>query len=40
MDREGCYYVRDKKLIAHKLTATVNSLGIATFSVRGEGFCV
>ena len=40
MDREGCYYVRDKKLIAHKLTATVNSLGIATFSVREEGFCV
>jgi hypothetical protein len=30
MDREGCYYVRDKKLIAHKLTSIVNFFGIAT----------
>lgn len=40
MDRSGCYHVHDKKLIAHKLTSTVNSLGIAALSVREEGFCV
>ena len=37
MDRAGCYNVREKKFIVHKLTPTVNSYGIATFSVRGEG---
>ena len=37
MDRVGCYNVREKKLIVRKLTSTVNSYGIATFSVRGEG---
>ena len=37
MDRAGCYNVSEKKLIVHKLTSTVNSYGIATFSVRGEG---
>ena len=37
MDRAGCYNVREKKLIARQLTSTVNSYGIATFSVRGEG---
>ena len=37
MDRAGCYNVREKKLIVRKLTSTVNSFGIATFSVRGEG---
>ena len=36
-DRSGCYNVRDEKLIVRKLTSTVNSYGIATFSVRGEG---
>ena len=36
-DRAGCYNVRDEKLIVRKLTSTVNSSGIATFSVRGEG---
>ena len=36
-DRAGCYNVREKKLIVLKLTSTVNSYGIATFSVRGEG---
>ncbi len=36
-DRAGCYNVREKKLIVLKLTSTVNSSGIATFSVRGEG---
>ena len=36
-DRAGCYNVRGKKLIVRKLTSTVNSYGIATFSVRGEG---
>ena len=36
-DRAGCYNVREKKLIVYKLTSTVNSYGIATFSVRGEG---
>ena len=36
-DRAGCYNVREKKLIVRKLTSTVNSFGIATFSVRGEG---
>ena len=29
--------MREKKLIVHRLTPTVNSYGIATFSVRGEG---
>ncbi|KXB91081.1 hypothetical protein HMPREF3191_01088 [Veillonellaceae bacterium DNF00626] len=38
-DRVGCYNVREKKLIVRKLTSTVNSFGIATFSVRGEGLC-
>ena len=38
-DRAGCYNVREKKLIVHRLTPTVNSYGIATFSVRGEGLC-
>ena len=37
MDRAGCYNVREKKLIVRQLTSTVNSSGIATFSVRGEG---
>jgi len=37
MDRAGCYNVREKKLIVRQLTSTVNSYGIATFSVRGEG---
>ena len=36
-DRANCYNVREKKLIVRKLTSTVNSYGIATFSVRGEG---
>ena len=36
-DRAGCYNVREKKLIVRQLTSTVNSFGIATFSVRGEG---
>ena len=36
-DRAGCYNVHEKKLIVLKLTSTVNSYGIATFSVRGEG---
>ena len=36
-DRAGCYNVRGKKLIVRKLIFTVNSYGIATFSVRGEG---
>ena len=36
-DRAGCYSIREKKLIVYKLTSTVNSYGIATFSVRGEG---
>ena len=36
-DRAGCYNVRGKKLIVRQLTSTVNSYGIATFSVRGEG---
>ena len=38
-DRAGCYNVREKKLIVHRLTPTVNSYGIATFPVRGEGLC-
>ena len=37
MDRAGCYNVREKKLIVHRLTPTVNSSGIATFPVVGEG---
>ena len=37
-DRAGCYNVREKKLIVRQLTSTVNSYGIATFSVRGEGY--
>ena len=37
MDRAGCYNVREKKLIVRQLTSTVNSYGIVTFSVRGEG---
>ncbi|KXB92742.1 hypothetical protein HMPREF3191_00654 [Veillonellaceae bacterium DNF00626] len=37
MDRAGCYNVREKKLIVRRLTPTVNSYGIATFSVVGEG---
>ena len=36
-DRAGCYNVREKKLVVRQLTSTVNSYGIATFSVRGEG---
>ena len=36
-NRAGCYNVREKKLIVRQLTSTVNSCGIATFSVRGEG---
>ena len=36
-DRAGCYNVCEKKLIVRKLTSTVNSSGIVTFSVRGEG---
>ena len=36
-DKAGCYNVREKKLIVRKLTSTVNSSGIATFSVVGEG---
>ena len=36
-DRAGCYNVHEKKLIVRQLTSTVNSYGIATFSVRGEG---
>ena len=36
-DKAGCYNVREKKLIVRQLTSTVNSSGIATFSVRGEG---
>ena len=40
-DRAGCYNVREKKLVVRQLTSTVNSSGIATFSVVGEGlrFC-
>ena len=37
IDRAGCYNVREEKLIVRQLTSTVNSYGIATFSVRGEG---
>ena len=37
MDRAGCYNVHAKKFIVRKLTSTVNSSGIATFSVLGEG---
>ena len=37
MNRAGCYNVREKKLVVRQLTSTVNSYGIATFSVRGEG---
>jgi len=37
MNRAGCYNVREKKLIVRQLTFTVNSSGIATFSVCGEG---
>ena len=37
MDRVSCYNVREKKLVVRQLTSTVNSFGIATFSVRGEG---
>ena len=29
--------MHEKKLIVRQLTSTVNSYGIATFSVRGEG---
>ena len=29
--------MREKKLIVHRLTPTVNSYGIATFPVCGEG---
>ena len=36
-DRAGCYNVREKELIVHRLTPTVNSYGIATFPVVGEG---
>ena len=36
-DRAGCYNVREKKFIVHKFTPTVNSYGIATFPVVGEG---
>ena len=36
-NRVGCYNVREKKLIVHRLTPTVNSYGIATFPVFGEG---
>ena len=36
-DRAGCYNVHEKKPIVRKLTSTVNSYGIATFSVCGEG---
>ena len=36
-DRAGCYNVHEKELIVHKLTPTVNSFGIATFPVCGEG---
>ena len=36
-DKAGCYNVHEKKLIVRQLTSTVNSYGIATFSVRGEG---
>ncbi|KXB91478.1 hypothetical protein HMPREF3191_00928 [Veillonellaceae bacterium DNF00626] len=36
-DRAGCYNVREKKLVVRQLTSTVNSYGIVTFSVRGEG---
>ena len=36
-DRAGCYNVHEKKLIVRQLTPTVNSYGIATFPVVGEG---
>ena len=36
-DRAGCYNVREKKLIVHRLTPIVNSYGISTFPVVGEG---
>ena len=36
-DRAGCYNVHEKELIVHRLTPTVNSFGIATFPVVGEG---
>ena len=36
-DKAGCYNVHEKKLIVRKLTPTVNSYGIATFPVVGEG---
>ena len=36
-DRAGCYNAHEKKLIVRQLISTVNSYGIATFSVRGEG---
>ena len=37
MNGAGCYNAREKKLVVRQLTSTVNSYGIATFSVRGEG---
>ena len=36
-DRAGCYNVPEKKLIVRRLAPTVNSYGIATFPVVGEG---
>ena len=36
-DRAGCYNVHEKELIVHRLTPTVNSSGMATFPVVGEG---
>ena len=36
-NRAGCYNVREKELIVRQLTPTVNSYGIATFPVVGEG---
>ena len=37
MDKAGCYNMREKKLIVRKPISTVNSYGIATFPVVGEG---
>ena len=37
MDRAGCYNAREKKFSVRQLTSTVNSFGIATFPMRGEG---
>ncbi|KXB94146.1 hypothetical protein HMPREF3191_00007 [Veillonellaceae bacterium DNF00626] len=34
-DRAGCYNVREKELIVHRLTSTGHSSGMDTFPVCG-----